>query len=240
MIKYFTELKNRFFLILIAYFFNIITVYFYKEIILFLIIQSKDYSINKNTAYFIFTDVTEIFSVYIKLLFFLTSQLIFFYVLYNTFVFLIPALFKKEYSYLKFMLKLFCFAWIFSALVSTKILIPLTWTFFLSFQESIITKTLLNIHFEAKIIEYFNFFVYFYFISTLYMQFSILLLVISSYVSVSVTNIKKFRKVYYFSFALSTTLLCPDIFSQLIMICILLLGYEIFVLLFLLIRKFNC
>lgn len=239
MIKYITEIRNRFFLVLIAYFFSIFTTYFYKEIILFLIIQSKNQYSIASISYFIFTDVTEIFSLYMKLIFFISSQVIFFYILYNIFVFLIPALFKTEYTNLKFILKLFCFAWIFSALIAIKILIPLTWNFFISFQNGIILKTSLDLYFEARIIEYLNFFMYFYLISTLYFQLSIFLFGILNYFSVSLQNIKKFRKVYYFSFVLSTALLCPDIFSQLIIICIILFGYEVFVLLFLLSQKFR-
>ena len=237
MLKYFTEIKNRFFLVLITYFFIVFTTYFYKEIILFLIIKSKNQYSIESTAYFIFTDVTEIFSLYIKLIFFISSQVVFFYSLYHIFIFLIPALFKKEYTNLKFIFKLFFYAWIFSAVIAIKILIPLTWNFFISFQDSIILKTSLDIYFEARIIEYLNFFMYFYFISTIYFQFSIFLFGTFNYFSVSLKNIKKFRKVYYFSFVLSTALLCPDIFSQLILISIILFGYEIFVLLFLLYQK---
>lgn len=237
MLKYFTEIKNRFFLIVITYFFIVISTYFYKEIILFLIVQSKTQYDNNSTAYFIFTDVTEIFSVYIKLTFFISYQIISFYILYSIFIFSVSALFKKEYLQLKFFFKLVCFAWLCSALVSIKILIPITWNFFLSFQESILLKTSLDLHFEAKIIEYFHFFIYFYFTSTLYFQFSILLFGVFNYYSVGLSNIKKFRKVSYFSFVFSTTLLCPDIFSQIILICIFLLAYEIFVLLFILFKK---
>lgn len=237
MLKYFTEIKNRFFLVLITYFFSITTIYCHKEIILLAVIQSKNLYGTKNTAYFIFTDVTEIFSLYMQLIFFISSHIISFYILYNIFIFLTPALFKKEYETLKFIFKLFCFAWIFSALISVKILIPLTWNFFLSFQDSILLKTSLDIYFEAKIIEYFNFFMYFYLISTLYFQLSIFLFGTFSYFNISLQNIKKFRKVYYFSFVLSTAFLCPDILSQLIIICILLVGYETFVLLFLLFKN---
>lgn len=239
MIKYFTEIKNRFLLILTTYFFNITTIYFYKEIILFLIIQSKNQYESKNVSYFIFTDVTEIFSVYIKLLFFISSQLLFFYVLYNIFIFLIPAFYKKEYIYFKFIFKLFCFTWFFSSVVSIQLLIPLTWNFFLSFQESMLSTTLLNIHFEAKLIEYLNFFIYFYFMSTLYLQLNIFSFGLFNYFNVSLTNIKKFRKVYYLSLVFSTTFLCPEIFSQIFIISIILIAYESLVLFFLLIKKFS-
>ena len=79
MTNYFLEIKNRFFLIFIVWLSIILTSYLYKEIILFSIIQrniSKNINHQIDIFYFIFTDVTEILSVYLKLITFLNLQII--------------------------------------------------------------------------------------------------------------------------------------------------------------------
>jgi sec-independent protein translocase protein TatC len=232
MIKYLLEIKNRFFLLLVTYLFLVFAIYYYKEIIIFLIIQSKTKFDHTNFNYLIFTDVTEIFSVYIKLILFFSTQVIIIFFFYHVIVFLTPALFKNESFYLKKIFKLIFFIWLFSAFISTKILIPITWNFFLSFQKLIIQTTPLNIYFEAKIIEYFYFYIYFYFLSLIYFQIGIILFLIFNYFSISLPIIKKFRKVNYFSFILTSTILCPDINSQLMLSFIIIISYEIFIFIF--------
>lgn len=239
MLKYFLEIKNRFFLLLITYFTTLTTIYYYKEIILFLIIQSKTKFDYTNLNYFIFTDVTEIFSVYIILILFLSIQIVILFVFYHIIIFFTPALFKKEYLYLNFFFKLFFSLWVFSVFISTKILIPVTWDFFLSFQELIIKTTSLNIYFEAKIIEYFYFYIYLYSLSIIYFQIGIMLFVVFNYFNISLLIIKKFRKVYYFSFILASTFLCPDINSQLFISSVIILSYEVFIFIFLFYQKFS-
>jgi sec-independent protein translocase protein TatC len=231
-IKYLIEIKNRAFLLLFTYLFLVVAIYYYKEIILFLIIQSKTKFDYTSSDYFIFTDVTEIFSVYIKLILFFSTQIIIIFLLYHFIVFLIPALFNNESFYLKIFFKLFLFIWAFSAIISTKVLIPVTWDFFLSFQKLVIQTTSLNIYFEAKLLEYFYFYAYFYFITIIYFQIGILLFLILNYFNISLLIIKKFRKVNYFFFVLMSTILCPDMNSQLIISFIVILNYEIFIFIF--------
>lgn len=238
MLKYFSEIKNRFFLLSITYLTVILTVYFYKEIIIFLIIQSKSKFDLNNLDYFIFTDVTEIFSVYIKLILFSSTQIITVFFLYHLILFFIPALFKKEYFFIKFFFKLFFLVWIISSLIAIKILIPLSWNFFLSFQELIVQTTSLNIYFEAKIIEYFYFYIYFYYLTFIYFQMGTLLIIIFNYFHVNLQIIKKFRKVYYFILILTSTFLCFDINSQLFFSFLSILSYEIFIFIFCLNKNF--
>jgi Sec-independent protein secretion pathway component TatC len=56
--------------------------------------------------YFIFTDVTEVFTVYMNLIFFLGNQILLLYFIYHFFIFFSPALFNVENNNKKFVLKL--------------------------------------------------------------------------------------------------------------------------------------
>nr|WAJ48188.1 hypothetical protein CCFAOBFC_00003 [Haslea ostrearia] len=65
--RYYIELKNRFLLLLTTWISTLLVSYIYKEILLFIIIEpSLNYS-SQNMLYFIFTNVTEIFTVYLKI-----------------------------------------------------------------------------------------------------------------------------------------------------------------------------
>lgn len=237
MIKYFIELKNRFLLLCLTFISCLLIIYLYKEILIFLIIQSKDNFDPTILNYFIFTDVTEIFNIYIKLIIFIILQILFLYFLYHMFIFFVPALFKKEYIFLNLVIKLCYFTWVLSSYISIKVLIPITWNFFLSFQELIAKITLLDIYFEAKLLEYFNFYIYLYFLSILYFQIGMILLIIFNYSNINLYDIKKFRKIYYFSFMITSTLLTPDIISQLIVSITIIVSYEFFIIIFLLHKK---
>jgi Sec-independent protein secretion pathway component TatC len=172
MIKYLLEIKNRIFLLILTIITTFLISYVYKEILLFLITQ-PDRLINKNASYsifyFIFTDVTEILFIYIKLIIFLNLQVFILFIIYHCFVFFSPAMFKSEYEFLRIFLKVSLTIWVFSVLISNFFLVPITWNFFFSFQELISSK-LVNLHFEAKLIEYLEFYISIYYLCVIYFQ----------------------------------------------------------------------
>lgn len=237
MVKYFIELKNRLLLLSLTFLSCILITYTYKEILIFLMIQSKDNFDYTVMTYYIFTDVTEIFNISIQLIFFVSFQIVLLYSFYHIFMFFTPALYKKEFLFLNLLLKVCYFTWLVSSFISVKILIPITWNFFLSFQELITKVTLLDIYFEAKLIEYFNFYIYLYFLSILYFQIGVIIFILCNYFNINLYNIKKYRKIYYFCFIITSTLLSPDVFSQIILSFVNILTYEFFILIFLLNKK---
>ena len=160
MLAYFLEIKNRLFLTCVTWFSTFLICYFYKEILLFLVVQPN---ILIHFFYFIFTDVTEIFTVYITLIFFLSFQVLIFYLLYHSFIFISPALFYVEYTYFFFVFKFISFIWLISIFLASYIVIPMTWKFFLSFQYLSITYSF-DFHFEAKLNEYVNFYISLYYL----------------------------------------------------------------------------
>lgn len=237
MSKYFLEIKNRLFLLFIAWISTVFVGYFYKEILLFVIIQpNKFISINEPLTlfYFIFTDITEILSVYLKLVTFLSLQIFFIYTLYHFFLFFSPALFKSEYRNCLFGVKVVSLMWLISLILSNCFLIPLTWNFFLSFQDLTANRSF-NLHFEAKLNEYFNFYVSFYYLSGIYCQFFSLLLLYINHTNVNIQIIRKFRKLYYYCFIIIATLISPpEILSQIFISLTAIFIYEFLLLFFLL------
>lgn len=234
MTQYLLEIKNRLFILLVTYLSTIVITYYYKEVLLFLIVQPNYVNNKKSTLfYFIFTDVTEIFSIYIKLLIFVSFQILIVFILYHIFVFLSPAFLQTEYKYFKMLIKIIILVWCISMFLANYIIIPLTWSFFISFQD-LITNKVFNMHFEAKLSEYLYFYISLYYLCSLYFQVFVLLFFILSYVNTNVNNIKKFRKLYYFGFVVFSTLISPpDIVSQMLISIFLIVIYEILLFVFL-------
>ena len=79
MLKYFLEVKNRLLLLILTCLSTLFVCYLYKETVLFLLVQPNSFMTNSNSKmfYFIFTNVTEIFSVYIQLIKFVCFQVFF-------------------------------------------------------------------------------------------------------------------------------------------------------------------
>lgn len=238
MTKYFLEIKNRCFLLIISYVTLVLITYFYKETLLFLIVTPSFSSVLKTEndfsfLYFIFTNVTEIFSVYIQIILFISLQVTFIFLIYHVFIFLSPAFFETEYIYTKIIVKTLILTWISSVVLANYFIIPLTWNFFLSFQE-LISEQSFSIHFEAKLSEYSSFCISLYYLCSFYFQAFILLFITLNYINFNKNSMKKFRKLYYFFFVIFSTLISPpDIISQVLISFILIISYETLIFLFL-------
>lgn len=226
--KFFLEIKHRLILVATTYVSMWVTCYFYKETLLFLTTQSFSMS---HFTYFIFTDVTEVFSVYLQLTQFLTMQVTLAYMVYHSFTFFSPAFFDLEHYYLKLFLKTILIVWVLSGWISIYLLVPLSWQFFLSFQE----LALVSLHFEAKLNEYVSFCILMYHLCVLYCQILVILFFFMGYINANVVYIKKFRKLYYFFFIFFSTLISPpEVMSQIVLSSIVICTYEFLLFLFVL------
>lgn len=227
---YYLEIKNRIILILITWLFTLFTCYLYKEIILFFILNSTHFfqSTFENQMefnYFIFTDVTEIFYVYIDLVLFISNQVILFNFFYHFLMFLSPSLYKFEYNNLYFFTRISFFIFIISIIALNVFLMPLSWNFFLNFQNNDLNS--IPLFFEAKISEYLIYYINLYNLCLLNGQFSLFMLVYINSLSKNVIEIKKLRKFFYFLFFIISTLVTPpDVISQLVFSFILIFIYE--------------
>lgn len=227
--KYVNELQNRFFLIILCWISIFLITYLYKEILLFELLKPTTEKTIIMFNSFIFTNVTELFSVYIELAFFVSKQITVFYIFYHFFSFVSPGLYIYEHRLLKFFFKVILIFWIISILLYYYYLAPVIWNFFLSFQENL-SKQQINIKFEAKISEYLSFFIEMYNTCNLQFQVFVVIILLLNYYSDNKNLIKQFRKfIYFFLLLISTIITPPDIFSQLIIYFILILFFEIMI-----------
>ena len=229
--RYYLEIKNRILLIGLTWVLSAVVCYYYKEVIFFLILNLTQY-INFHGNYeinFIFTNVTEIFYVYLKLIFFISNQTILFSLFYHVLMFLVSGLYKFEYENLKFFIKLFIFSFFTSLLFLNTLLVPLTWDFFLKFQNQ--DLKLIPFFFEAKLDEYLIYYINLYYLCLINCQISFFLLITVSYYSKNNFNtIKNLRKFFYFLFVVISTLTTPpDVISQLVLSFSLICVYEIII-----------
>lgn len=227
--KYLLEIRNRLFLVFLTWLSSILISYLYKETLIFLIVQPSKFTnlswINLK-FYFIFTNITEVFSVYVQSILFVSGQVFFFCIMYHFFLFFRPALFQIEDRFYIFLLRISVSVWFFSVIFAYYILIPITWNFFFSFQE-LAYHQFIQLHFEAKLNEYVNFYMSLFNFCVFYCQiFTIIFFWIGS-TNFNITLIRKFRQYYYFFFVFLATLLSPpEIFSQILISLVLIFIYE--------------
>lgn len=218
MVKYLLELRNRSILLIITFFSVLLICYLYKHVLLFLMTQMH---LNEEGLYFIFTDVTELFSIYFKIGFFFTTQLSLWCLIYHVFSFLTNSLYFSEFKVIRFLWFNGTFFWFFSNFFSSYILIPFSWSFFLSFQAQ------QGFYFEARIKEYLVFYMEIYFLCLLYCQVFVLLFVFLRDIQQNYYYIKRYRKFYYYIFLFFATMVTPpDLISQVATTFFLILIYE--------------
>ena len=196
--KYVLEIKTRIFLVAISWLLTAMACYCHKETLLFLLIKSNTKLYCMASFYFITTNLTEVFTVYLRLSYFVSTQFTFFVLLYHCLMFFAPALFRTEYNIIKqpvFISLGFLFL---SILIFNILLLPLIWSFFLSFIKD--SNNSINIIFEAKIIEYYEFFTSTYFIVVFIGQLFGFVLFMLNVVKDKHKFVKVTRKVFYVFF----------------------------------------
>nr|YP_009317747.1 SecY-independent transporter protein [Navicula ramosissima]AOY40393.1 SecY-independent transporter protein [Navicula ramosissima] len=226
--RYYTEIKSRALLLTISGILILLVGYTFKEVLLSIVVNLYNGSSSK-LSYFIFTDVVEIFNVYVVLIFFVWKQILSFQVVYHFLVFLIPGLTKSEYKYLLLFFSISSGLFLLSVILFKKILFPFSWNFFLSFNSFVEFKAL-TLHFEAKLLDYIMFFINLYFSCILYFQFFLIPSALFIYFNTDLSTYKTFRKFLYYGCIIFSTLVTPpDVTSQIILSTVLIIGCEILV-----------
>lgn len=226
--KYYKEIKNRLILILCTWIFCLSTCYYYKEPILFAVINSSGLFLNSNEKpYFIFTNITEVFYVYLELVLFISNQMLTIMLIYQILMFLSFGLYQFELKKVKLLFQVFLLAWIVSSCLLFNFIVPFTWKFFLSFQGNTIDNQLVSFFFEAKLNEYLDYFINLYYVCLINCQFLVLLLITLNSINNKLNKTKTFRKLFYLIFIIfSTVITPPDVFSQICISGILIIIYE--------------
>ena len=226
--KYYLEIKNRILLLIFTWISLLIVCYHFKEPLLFAFINSNKYC--NSIPYFIFTNVGEIFEVYLRLTLFITNQITILMMIYHGLMFLTFSLYYSEYNQLKTLLKFFIITWSCSIILLTKFVVPFSWSFFLSFQHANDYLQPTSFFFEARILEYFDYFTNFYYICVANCQLLVISILFLNLISEELKTVKSFRKLFYLIFILFSTITTPpDVFSQIIMSSSLIIVYEFLV-----------
>lgn len=229
--KYYLEIKNRLLLTFFTWTSVLITCYYFKEPLLFIFVNSNKYYYKLDyTPYFIFIDVSEIFYVYLQLIFFIANQIVILIMFYHILMFLTLGLYNSEYVQLRFIFQIYLITWLCSILLLKEFIIPFSWSFFMSFQEANNDLQPASFFFEARIVEYLNYFINLYYLCLLNCQALALITLILNAISDKSGTIKTFRKLFYFVFIIFSTLTTPpDVASQIVMSFSLITIYEFLV-----------
>lgn len=224
---YFTEIKNRIFLVVNSCVLTMLICYVYKKILLFLLVKINFKLYKLKVFYFITTNLTEVFSVCLQLISFVSFQLTTLLAIYHLVAFLTPGLFKFEYKILKLIINLCCLLCCFSIIFLHVYILPFLFDFFFKFMYS----CGINIFFESKITEYFSFYKDVYFLTVLISQILAVILINLLLINNKINFVHKYRKIVYLSFILISTLTTPpDVVSQIIVSITFISIYEIIVL----------
>nr|YP_009317210.1 Sec-independent protein translocase TatC [Palpitomonas bilix]YP_009317275.1 Sec-independent protein translocase TatC [Palpitomonas bilix]BAV82378.1 Sec-independent protein translocase TatC [Palpitomonas bilix]BAV82443.1 Sec-independent protein translocase TatC [Palpitomonas bilix] len=244
---YIKELNFRllycFFSLLITW----IVCYIYSNQIVFLLskpllINSGNFLLGSNTfnpRFFIFTNLTEAFEIYLFLAF--VSSLVFTgpFILYNIWFFFKPGLYKFEWFFVRFFIFGSLFFLIFSLLFTYNIVIPAAWSFFLSFEFPVITDYSVGIHLEPRISEYFYLLVKLFFYFCLFFQIPWILVLLTTYGYLNYVFLYRFRKfVVVFIFLICALLTPPDLFSQVFLAIPFIFFYEFIILYNIFLKKY--
>jgi sec-independent protein translocase protein TatC len=225
--KYLLEIKYRAFFSFIAWISLILNCYFFKETLLYTFIKFNSFYNNYEPTYFLITNVTEVFTTYLQLSYFIANQITFLFICYQIFLFISTGLYKFEYAYFKTTSIIIVIFWVLFVWVLNYTIFPVSWNFFLQFQNFMFAQNL-TFYFEAKLNEYWVFYITIYYLCCFAYQLMVLFWIFLSLFKTNFLIIKRLRKILYFAFFVIATIVTPpEVTHQLITsICIIII-YEL-------------
>ena len=223
--NYLAEIKNRFFFTFLSWLSVFIVSYWHKETLIFLLVKLSVDESELLFFYFIATNLTDIFRVYIEISYLISFQVCVLIILYNLFMFFTPAFFVYEYKKIKLLLVVsLCMNLAGICLLNTVIL-PYSFSFFLAFNKSYNYNV--DVFFEFKITEYVQFYKSMYCMVIFLSQFFSLIFLLFDSIKDKIKFISYTRKVFYITFLLMSTVLTPpDVLGQLLSSFILMICFE--------------
>jgi sec-independent protein translocase protein TatC len=225
-ITHLAELRKRLFLSLLVFIALFAACYFFSQEIYQIILQPlKDSYSNIIERRIIYTNPAEAFLTYLKLSFFGALFIGFPFFLLQIYLFISPALYKKEKK-LALMISFFMpLLFLAGAIISYKFVFPLCFKFFLTFENFNIDG--INIEMEAKISEYLSLFMHLILGFSLAFQAPLMLVFLLKKNIVSVDSLKRKRKYWILViFIISAILTPPDIITQVIMSAFMIAIFE--------------
>lgn len=236
---FFNELKYRIFYCLLFFLCNfLILLLFSKEVLFLLVKPLLLINGNDNFTYFIFTNMTDIFFLYIQISFVISLFLSIPFILLQGYFFLVEGLYNYERSTLIFILIFMLVLFICVLFLLYFYIIPFIWVFFINF-ELTSNESLFGVYYEPKINDYISFYISINqnIILSMLLFPSILFLLIFLNLNTVYSFFKYRRQLILLIFIIGGIFSPPDIFSQVFIASFLLFLYE-FVLLINLIHGF--
>nr|AFQ02459.1 SecY [Phytophthora taxon Pgchlamydo]AFQ02460.1 SecY [Phytophthora taxon Pgchlamydo]QPN54047.1 sec-independent transporter protein [Phytophthora chlamydospora] len=230
------ELKYNFFIILITFIYLLIISYYFSDQLIYLLVNNL---LNKNMLkYFIFTNITEIFITNIFISIFISTFISIQLSILLFWFFLSKGLYKYEnFIFMKF----YFFFLFFNLFIINFIfinIIPHIWNFLLKLNFS--NLYLLTVYFEPKINNYFDFiFSSFSYLFIIFIYFFFLFFLIFNNIF-KIKIIINLRKFFYLKIILISALITPpDMFNFLLIYCLFIFIFEIFIYISLYLNKYN-
>ena len=225
--NYSLEIKYRIFFSFIAWIFILINCYYFKETLLYIFMGFSFKLNNNNLLYFLTTDVAEVFIAYIHLSFHIANQITLIFICCQFIFFVSTGLYIFEYIYITTVTSVSVVGWITLIFVLNTFIFPISWDFFLKFQNYLSSKNLV-IYFEVKLSEYLLFYKSLYYLCNLIYQVIIFFFIILDLFKTNLLIIKKLRKIFYFIFIFISTLLTPpEIVYQILVSVSIIIIYEL-------------
>ncbi len=226
------ELKKRLIYCLLAILIGFCASYHFAENIYNFLLQPLAECLGGQNGYnggqkIIYTNLTEAFLTYLRLSLLASVFFTFPFLALQFYLFIAPALYKKEKNFILAIL-FFCPSLFFlGALMVYKLVLPLAFKFFLSFQN-FDPKNALPIELQAKISEYLDLVIQLIFAFGIAFQLPIILICLVKFGVLSVEGLKKKRKYWIvIIFVIAAVITPPDVLSQFSLALPMILLYEI-------------
>lgn len=227
--EHLNELRQRLIFSVIFFFITFGVSYFFCEKIYdFLLQPFLEISENSQNHRLIYTAPGEAFISYLRL----SSYCALFFSLpifaAEIYLFLSPALYKKEKKNLLITFFSMSILFLFGAVFSYEFILPLALKFFASFENPTLEHLSIPLQLETKISEYLNFTVKIIFGFSIAFQLPILLLFLIKLNFLSVENLRRKRKYWIVMiFIIAAILTPPDLLSQISLATLLIIFFEV-------------
>lgn len=236
---YLKEVKYRFLYCISAFLFNFIILLYFSKELLFILVKPL-LLINKNGEfyYFIFTNMSDVLLLYVKIALLLSAILIIPKILIQTIIFLLQGLYNHEKKFI-----FLCLGFFISCFYSITVLlyfygIPIIWAFFVNFELTSI-DSLFGMYYEAKINDYIDFMFFIFFVFCSFLQIPLLMIFIIYFNLIPITFFIHYRKYFIIIFfILGGFFSPPDIFSQVFIALTVLTLYEVILFFSLLVQNY--
>ncbi|CAO5682587.1 MAG: Sec-independent protein translocase protein TatC [Holosporales bacterium] len=218
LISHLIELRKRLIWILVIFMICFFICYHYSNTLFDFLVQPLSDILHQKGGErrLIYTSLTEAFTTYIKISVFFAFILTVPCFSYHLWKFIVPGLYQSErLMFLAFLISVPLF-FIIGALFAYYIIFPTAYSFFLSFETSVITPSTLPIQLEAKLNEYLSFVMRLILAFGICFELPVMLSILTLGKFISYASLKKhWRIAIVIIFTLSAFITPPDVLSML-------------------------